>query len=171
MHFFKWTESKAVAYRHHKQARLGTTDMETTFLHQYLNVVLGPRLIELEGYSGELDHWAAAFQPIMDRSRTPERPMEMLPLLFIIPGGLKCHEECLFDQFFPEFTEIVTIAETLLAHQYLAHSAGKAVFVFNPNIVLPLLVVAIKCRNWVIRRKAIELLLANPRREGTGTVR
>lgn len=100
MHFFKWTESKAVAH-HHKQARLGTTDMETTFPHQHLNVVLGPRLNEQEGYSGELDRWAAAFQAIMDRSRTPERPMEMLPLLFIILGGLKCHEEYLFDQFFP----------------------------------------------------------------------
>jgi hypothetical protein len=171
MHFFK-----AVAHRHHKQARLGTTDMETTLPHRHLNIVLGPRLIKLEGYSGELDRWAAAFQPIMDRSRTPERPMEMLPaafpklhpkLLFIILGGLKCHEECLFDQFFPEFSEIVTITEALLARPYLAHSAGKAVFVFDPNIILPLLVVAIKCRNWVIRRKAIELLLVNPRREGT----
>jgi hypothetical protein len=176
MHFMKWIESEANLHRHRKQARLGTTDMETTFPHRHLNVVLGSRLIELETYSDELERWAAAFQPIIDRSRTPEGQMEMLPasflklhqkLLFILLGGLKCHEECLFDQFLPEFTEVVAIAGTLLAHPYLAHSAGKAVFVFDPNIILPLLVVAIKCRNWVIRRKAIELLQSNPRREGT----
>jgi len=176
MHFIKWIESKAVVHRHHKQARLGTTDMETTFPHRHRNVVLGLNLTELKGYSDELDRWAAAFQSVLDRSRTPERQMEMLPaaflklhqkLLFVLLGGMKCHKECLFDQFLPEFTEIVALAETLLAHPYLAHSAGKAVFVFDPNIVLPLLVVSIKCRNWIIRRKAIELLQANPRREGT----
>jgi hypothetical protein len=176
MHFIKWMESKKVVHRQHKQARLGTTDMETTFPNRHLNVVLGPRLAEVEGYLGELACWATAFQPIMDRSRTREGQMELLPasflklherLLFILLGGLKCHEECLFDQFLPEFTEIVALADTLLAHPYLAHSAGKAVFIFNPNVVLPLLVVAIKCRNWAIRRKAIELLQANPRREGT----
>jgi hypothetical protein len=89
MHFFKWTESKAVAYRHHKQARLGTTDMETTFLQQYLNVVLGPRLIQLEGYSGELNRWAAAFQPIMDRSRTPERPNGNASIIVHNPGQIE----------------------------------------------------------------------------------
>jgi hypothetical protein len=176
MHFIKWIESKAVVHRHHKQSRLGTTDLESTFPHRHRNIVLGDRLIEQEGYSGDLDRWATAFQPIMDRARTPEGQMDLIPasslklhqkLLFVLLGGMKCHEECLFDQFLPEFTEIVALAETLLAHPYLAHSAGKAVFVFDPNIILPLLVVAIKCRNWVIRRKAIELLQANPRREGT----
>lgn len=176
MHFIKWIESKAVVHRHHKLARLGTTDMETTFPHRHRNIVLGVNLTELKGYSDELDRWAAAFQPVLDRSRSPEGQMEMLPatflklhqkLLFVLLGGMKCHEECLFDQFLPEFTEIVALAETLPAHLYLAHSAGKAVFVFDPNIILPLLVVSIKCRNWIIRRKAIELLQANPRREGT----
>jgi hypothetical protein len=176
MHFMKWIESKGVEHRHHKQARLGTTDLESTFPKQHLNVVLGSRLIELEGYSSELDRWATAFQPIIERSRTSEGQREMLPasflrlhqkLLCILLGGLRSHEECLFDQFLPEFTEIVALADTLLIHPYLAHSAGKAVFVFDPNIILPLLVVAIKCRNWVVRRRAVELLRDNPRREGT----
>ncbi len=176
MHFIKWIESKAVVHSHHKQARLVATDIETTFPNRHLNFVLSPRLIELEGYSGELDRWATAFQPILNRARTPEGQLKILPasflklhqkLLFILLGGLKCYHECLFDQFLPEFTEVVAIAESLLCHPHLAHSAGRAVFVFDPNIILPLLVVAIKCRNWVIRRKAIELLRANPRREGT----
>jgi len=176
MHFIKWMESKKVVHRYHKQSRLGPTNIKTTFPNRHLNVVLGPGHIEVESYSGELKRWATAFQPIMDRSRSSEGQMELLPallmklhekLLFILLVGLKFHEECLFDQFLPEFTEIVALAETLLAHPSLAHSAGKAVFIFDPNIVLPLLVVAIKCRNWGIRRKAIELLQANPRREGT----
>ncbi|CAM6130045.1 unnamed protein product [Calypogeia fissa] len=176
MHFIKWIESEALQLCYVRQHRLGTTELENTFPNRHLKAIVGPRLAELESYSCELARWATAFQPIMDRSRTPVGQIEMLLVLFlrlhqkslvIMLGGLKCHEECLYDQYLPEHIEIVALSDTLLRHPSLAQSAGKAVFVFDPNIILPLLIVAIKCRNWVIRRRAIKLLQANPRREGT----
>jgi hypothetical protein len=174
IHFSKWIESNSTLHRHQKKSSLAAAEMESTFPRQRLNSVLN-FIEDLEKHSAEIERWANAFQPILEHSRSPSGRYEFLPaaflklhekLLFVLLGGLKCHTECLFDQFHAEYNEIVSIADTLMSHPDLAHSAGKAVFVFDPNIVLPLLVVAIKCRDWLVRRKAIELLQSNPRREG-----
>jgi hypothetical protein len=42
----------------------------------------------------------------------------------------------------------------------------KATFVFDSSMAVSLSLVATKCRDHVVRRRAINLLLAHPRREG-----
>lgn len=149
LHFIKWVESNKTLHRHQKESFLSAADMESSFPRRRLNSVLNPTE-ELKRYNRELERWSVAFQPILDHSRLPTGRYEYLPALFlmlhqnllvVLLRGLTCHEEC------------------------LSHSAGKVVYVFDPNIVLPLLLVALKCRDWVLRRKSIELLQSNPRRE------
>lgn len=60
------------------------------------------------------------------------------------------------------------MAEELIEHEkrYFSNREGIATFTIDGSIVPSLYVVSIKCRDQGIRRRAIELLLQNPRREG-----
>ena len=72
-----------------------------------------------------------------------------------------------FDDLIHEFDRIVALAETLSRIPSAIPSAGtKPAYSFDMGILPPLYYTAVRCRDPVIRRKALALLSASPRREG-----
>jgi hypothetical protein len=71
--------------------------------------------------------------------------------------------ETVFDVFTTEFWDIVVLSEEL--YETLA-SKSKMNFTFDSGVIVPLYIVGMKCRVPAIRRRAIDLLLSHPRREG-----
>ncbi|PVH84566.1 hypothetical protein DL98DRAFT_411030 [Cadophora sp. DSE1049] len=69
-----------------------------------------------------------------------------------------------FDQYFDVFRDVVDLAEYALEVQNAKSKTPK--FTFDSLVVIPLYMVTFKCRDPTIRRKAVRLLLDNPRREG-----
>ncbi|KAH7170007.1 hypothetical protein EDB81DRAFT_150732 [Dactylonectria macrodidyma] len=67
-------------------------------------------------------------------------------------------DETIFDDFFPEFTEIVEKTEHLL-------SSSSTKFSIDIGVVPLLYYVALKCRHPRVRRQAIKMLIDYPRRE------
>jgi hypothetical protein len=71
--------------------------------------------------------------------------------------------ELVFDAFYDIYSDIVTLSEALLN----CSNASKAPkFSFDSGVVLPLWFTGHKCRDPMLRRRVISLLLQFPRREG-----
>jgi len=68
--------------------------------------------------------------------------------------------EIFFDALTPTFIEMLSLAKVLL------DNPDDSFFVFDSQVILPLEVVARKCRDPVIRREAIGLMFLVQRREG-----
>jgi hypothetical protein len=77
---------------------------------------------------------------------------------WIIYRTILAIEESVFDRYTTEFTQIVDLCETLISHSPL--------FSFNIGYTASLYYVACKCRDRILRRRAVALLYqAAPRRE------
>ncbi|KAG4430466.1 hypothetical protein IFR05_014055 [Cadophora sp. M221] len=72
--------------------------------------------------------------------------------------------ETQFDAYMDHFQDVVDLAEYALSVQNAKSKTPK--FTFDSLVVIPLYMVTFKCRDPRIRRKAVRLLLENPRREG-----
>ncbi|KAH7356812.1 hypothetical protein BKA65DRAFT_450661 [Rhexocercosporidium sp. MPI-PUGE-AT-0058] len=72
--------------------------------------------------------------------------------------------ESQFDDYLDHFQEVVDLAEYALSVQNAKSKTPK--FTFDSLVVIPLYMVTFKCRDPIVRRKAVRLLLENPRREG-----
>ena len=72
-------------------------------------------------------------------------------------------DELLFDDYYEIYKDIVNLSEALLNS-----SKGSKVpkFCFDTGVILPLWFTGHKCRDPVIRRRVISLLVKYPRREG-----
>jgi hypothetical protein len=72
-----------------------------------------------------------------------------------------------FDDLTDEFARIVGLAETLSNIPSAIPGAGtRPAYSFDMGILPPLYYTAVRCRDPIIRRKALALLSASPRREG-----
>lgn len=71
-------------------------------------------------------------------------------------------DETVWDVFSSEFTEIVRLAEEVVA----AENGVEARFQLGTGIVFPLCFVAVKCRLYGLRRRAIRVLRMSERQEG-----
>lgn len=76
--------------------------------------------------------------------------------------------ECAHDPHIAAFTEIVTLAEQLraIASMQNQHTRYSNAFVLDVELVGPLHWVSIKCRDPVVRRRAIAVMRGTQRREG-----
>jgi hypothetical protein len=74
-------------------------------------------------------------------------------------------DEMVFDQFTQEFQEILNISKAILE---MTENPSNNIppFTLSLGVLRPLFLVGIKCRDLYIRREAIEILAAKPRREG-----
>lgn len=77
-------------------------------------------------------------------------------------------EECAADADIPLYERAVSLAETLSTNskQSIGGAAQPPTFLFDMETVSPLYLIAIKCRDPLIRRRAIALLRQSVRREG-----
>lgn len=123
---------------------------------------------EQEKYVKELIRWHDAFLPILQRARTPTGKeyffaatcLQMHYLITYI-GVISAlvTNELFYDSLTTMFVEIVTLSKIVFGH------SEKSNFTCAFRAILPLDLVAKKCRDPAIRREAIQLLLGKPRRE------
>jgi hypothetical protein len=76
--------------------------------------------------------------------------------------------ETIWDNYHTQFRLIIEYAKVFLNPTSITHDAKKAKphFTLEPGIIAPLMLVATRCRHPLIRREALELLVAWPRKEG-----
>jgi hypothetical protein len=126
-------------------------------------------LAERDKYSKELSQWYSAFTPLLDRSASGQDKRERFSAIClhihyictcIAMDCLFRKTEIFFDALTPTFIEILSFAKVLLA------DPDDSFFVFDSQVILPLEIVARKCRDPVIRREAIRLIFLVHRREG-----
>jgi hypothetical protein len=72
------------------------------------------------------------------------------------------------DVFFDDYVQIMELATNVLKQSADEDKTAprKVVFNFYVNIVVPLFITALRCRDCKVRREVIELLWKYPRREG-----
>jgi hypothetical protein len=129
---------------------------------------------ELAVYVKLYQDWYEAFAPLFERAHTPEYRGDLLAARM-----LKVHwsitrilisltlrpAEIAFDQYLKDFREIISLSQSILMNPNGLNA--DVAFCFDLGIIAPLHTVAIKCRDRVLRHKALRLLCLCPRREGT----
>ncbi|CZR53271.1 uncharacterized protein PAC_03149 [Phialocephala subalpina] len=122
-----------------------------------------------------ISNWVVAFEPLWTRLKTENADEKSL----LIASMLRLHMEAcfiallsvcsfseeIFDEYNVTFSEMVDLA-TFTLQIMDQNRSKKPKFSFDSHVVIPLHMVAHKCRDRTIRRRAIELLMENPRREG-----
>jgi hypothetical protein len=126
-------------------------------------------LAERDKHSKELSRWFSAFTPLLERAASGQDKRERysatcLQIHYLCTCiAMDClfrKTEIFFDALTPTFIEMLSLAKVLLANP------DDSFFVFDSQVILPLEIVARKCRDPVIRREAIELMFSIHRREG-----
>jgi hypothetical protein len=122
----------------------------------------------------ELRRWYSAFLPILIHARESSNRGDFLRATslelqylaaFFSSSVIQTSLQGLPDTrtFMPIFERIVSGAEAILED---SDTQGRAIYVFEIQVVCHLYAVAWRCPQRTLRRKAISLLLSRPRREG-----
>ena len=122
----------------------------------------------------EYDRWDDAFKPLLNRSRSRSAPEEDFLLastlrLHWLSGYLSIASNNSYSslvnngRFTTELEELVGISRILLGR---GEELCSEEFVFDMQIIVPLMTVGWIYRHRALRREAIELLLRSPRKEG-----
>jgi len=85
-------------------------------------------------------------------------------MIYIYLIGALANNEMVYDDYFGELQEIVDLADMVVSLR--GKNSKAATYTFENGLIASLQFAAQKCRYSVTRRKAIELLLTYPRREG-----
>ncbi|KUJ24184.1 uncharacterized protein LY89DRAFT_776347 [Mollisia scopiformis] len=163
-----------------------------------------PLITEQASLSTELKTWTSAFAPLLTLSLCTggQDAISALTLsISSIASQISLHSaffinESAYDQFLPEFRQIVDLTTTLLHLQCSPTPTSSPPppnsnssptpqsppppttttspakhdplihFAFDIGIVPPLYLVVVKCRNRTLRRRALALMEDHPRREG-----
>jgi hypothetical protein len=126
-------------------------------------------LAERERYRDELARWYKAFTPLLSRATaSPEARDRYSAICLQVHYLCTCiaidclfrPSEMFFDTLKPQLIEVLTLTKILLDHE------DDSFFVFDSQVILPLEIVARKCRDPGVRREAIRLMEGVKRREG-----
>lgn len=129
---------------------------------------------EREQYLERFRRWRSAFQQLWLHSRTAAGGKEYAAAMTLelrfrsIYTALRADHfkgETSYDAYRDDYEEILDLAESLLAYNGTTETQ-RAIFTFDDPIVSSLYNVVLKCRDPVIRRRAIAMLEARPRRDG-----
>lgn len=120
--------------------------------------------------------WLEAFAPLYERvsrTETPERVIYAKTQVVFCRTALHgsyvlcCDDESEYDQFINSYRETVNYCEDILKAMEPENKwPPDPKFSFDSIVVIPLYVVSHKCRDPIVRRKCISLLLNYSRREG-----
>lgn len=137
------------------------------------------RKCSVQPYVNILEQWTAAFNLFLDQRShllTPseKRDANILHLhqtlnrmsLEVSELRLPAEEQTIWDDYNFVFEEAITLAELVLNAYVTASSNSKASFSLCLSIVGPLYDITRRCRDPLIRRRAIEMLRTCRRREG-----
>ncbi|KAE8442028.1 hypothetical protein EG329_003929 [Mollisiaceae sp. DMI_Dod_QoI] len=129
--------------------------------------------IEQELYADEVHCWQTSFDPLFisgTPSSTDYLPTRLLKIrsnvLLISLYGELTTTELIYDSFFSEFQEIVSLARAFFDRSNSEKILPTGSFNSNSGLIHPLRLVADKCRHRSLRRDAIRLLRSRPWREG-----
>jgi hypothetical protein len=119
----------------------------------------------------EVSRWLKAFEPILNQMRRTSKSTlrgyvaaTMLQIqalaLKITLAGVVFDQEILYDQFLPDFREILRLAKDIVV---VRQSNSKfdfwsGSFLLDLGLVVPLFLVLLRCRDAVLRRQAISIL-------------
>lgn len=141
-------------------------------------------LVLLERFKAlqECERWWQSFQPLYEKHRTYEqkirRGREFLAVtvmrlhsLIVITTRIHMFDtsELTWDKSLPRFSEIVDLCGDLLSDKLgdtLGERKPEKRFIFEMQTLMALDNITKKCRDPLVRRKAIRLLVENPMREG-----
>jgi hypothetical protein len=133
----------------------------------------------------QLERWMKAYRPLFDMKRRKRGSKECLAVAALraqyLTGyiGLKALgtlKEADYDEYLDNFRELTDLCQELVCHAPVPEvtrdgdghgerEGDEEVFLFDMQWVMPLDFTAKKCRDPVLRRRAIRLLKARPRRE------
>jgi hypothetical protein len=118
-----------------------------------------------------LHRWMAAFSPLI-RARESQ-PLEEIKASITLELQMKAtymgtvkslaQDELIYDEYYDIYQDIVRLSEALLK---CSNFSKVPRFTFDSAVIIPLWFTGHKCRDPVLRRKVISLLLDFPRREG-----
>jgi hypothetical protein len=137
-------------------------------LHSTPNIITDELLEQQKLYAAELSRWHCAFHPIWVRLSKTARNKELLMAtmvlinciaLEIMVGAVAFPDQTSYDELWPIFEQIVCLIETHVTTVF-KNSARPldGGFLLDLGITCPLGVVVMRCRDRVIRRKAIAIL-------------
>lgn len=124
-------------------------------------------------YMQQFSAFERAFQPILDNSvdsdGTVSNPAALVLSLYqrctpVILATVQEPSEMIYDSYLPEFEYVTSTCARLLASSYGAKRCTR--FSFEAGFIPPLHFTATKCRDPIIRRKAIDILSSTSRQEG-----
>lgn len=131
------------------------------------------RLLEQGLLIAALRQWISHREKLLDTTRRADVAPEQLRYLAVLKAQCHCTLICIstlplrcqmvYDTYLPEFRHIITCAEEVLGPAALANptSSKQGLPPFSPilGLIQPLCLTARKCRDPLLRRKAICLLL------------
>jgi len=137
-----------------------------------------PRFEEQNETLKEYQRWDMAFQPLLKRARGPGGQD-----MFMLASTLRLHwlagymsiasNNCSVGlrnggRYTKELEELISISRMLLEQPTTLHQGERegTGFVFDMQIIVPLMTVGWVYRHRALRREAIQLLLRSPRKEG-----
>jgi hypothetical protein len=124
------------------------------------------------------EKWHDSFLPLLLESRQSPDKSSIFAGATALELRYKATSRCLsgtiglsetaYDAFNSDFAESIELAQTLLDHMetYYNNQKGIATFTIDGVMVPSMYIIATKCRDPVIRRRAVRILEENPRREG-----
>jgi hypothetical protein len=140
-----------------------------------------PKVLEtLETMAFDSVRWRIAFEPLWKHLQRQNNPSDLFPAALMRNRILSAHMGCTvptvddeenFDYYLDDFRAMIEMSEYMLSTldgqetRKSKHSKNPA-FNFDSYTVIPMFLAALKCREPLLRRKAIALLLKYPRREG-----
>ena len=136
-------------------------------LHSTSNIITDELLEQQRFYSAEVSAWYRAFYPIWIMLPKTTRSTELLiaamlmincVALEIMVAAVAFPDQTSYDQVLPYFKEIVDLVETHVITIFEETKPADGGFLLDLGISCPLGLVAMRCRDRVIRRKAIAIL-------------
>jgi len=125
--------------------------------------------------------WRTAFAPLWKRLEEEKDPSDLFPAALLRNRILSSHIGCVtptanegdFEHYYEDFKIMIEASEYMLGTLEAsgeklkdARRTKNPKFNFDSYTVIPMFLTGLKCRDPVLRRKAISLLLKYPRREG-----
>jgi len=131
-------------------------------------------LLEQRNHARDFERWFQAFEPLSqnidredDKSMVDSLCLQLhMKSSYMALSTTLAADELAYDDRLSDFISIIQLSSSIIHYLRRLHNSKIPKFSFELLFILPLYLTGHKCRSLPIRQKAVELLLAWPRREG-----
>ncbi|RFU31827.1 hypothetical protein B7463_g4522, partial [Scytalidium lignicola] len=131
-------------------------------IYSYQGAMLSPdHHIHHSEYTAHLRRWFAAFEPLVQQAYTANENSDIwyamarlqihARIMKILLAGTLFISESSYDRFLPDFKVVVAFASRIVQRQ-------QPSFNFDLSLIPEIGIVGLRCRDWKVRREALELL-------------